>query len=609
MFVVVSFCTSTMAMAQDYSRFNFDGDRQELEKRRGYSCKFGSKKYKDYTDSPKLKLSNAGDYVQLNLQEPAKTKHICSFDLQATEGNSSGNHEDSFEVICDDNNDFTSPLQTFVYKKADLPNSIDFERKTYLIEIPINTQYIKWRLASRNSIFIGLGNIVFSNKTESTEQPQILKFNPTAVTLTIGKDDAAIMNFNEPSLSGAKTAVSYSVTNPSSGKMASINQEGEVTLDPKFTGTAIITANAASATINGVAYQAGSASYTITLQSLEDNTATVDLPYYNETGLSNNTKGIMSNCESYPESGYNAKTRIKFNKTDNHFIIYLPTDRKGDYNLGFDLTTNTGKDHLTSRLQIFFAKAGQFENTPVQIYTGYKQLKDVRYQLTIPEDVTAIKFHSIISSTNLGIGAINIDKATPVKVSSLGYSTFISSKAATFCSDVKVYTIKEEEGNIKLNPIEATQDFKTVHIPANTGVVIEAKAGSYAAEILPIEVKNKDFEDNLLKGNLESTTQEIRPTQGNYIYILNKDTNGKPGFYWAKGSAGKYANLPSGRCYLDFKISDNTETQGFSFNETITGIKPISPSIPQNAIYNLSGRRVSQSHKGIFILNGQKLIH
>ena len=66
------------------------------------------------------------------------------------------------------------------------------------------------------------------------------------------------------------------------------------------------------------------------------------------------------------------------------------------------------------------------------------------------------------------------------------------------------------------------------------------------------------------------------------------------------------------KAYL--KLAKNTSAgsqavNGFPFNGTTTGIEQIEAGADaKNAIYDLSGRRVNKAAKGIYILNGKKVL-
>jgi len=88
-----------------------------------------------------------------------------------------------------------------------------------------------------------------------TPQPQSLNFPQAAYTTQMGT------SFSAPTVSGAKTSVSYASSNES---VATVNAtSGAVTL--VAAGETTITASAPAGTVNGVSYLAGSAQYTLTV--------------------------------------------------------------------------------------------------------------------------------------------------------------------------------------------------------------------------------------------------------------------------------------------------------------------------------------------------------
>ena len=87
------------------------------------------------------------------------------------------------------------------------------------------------------------------------ELAQNLSFSPTSVTIRQNQ------SFTEPTLLGAKTAISYSSDNQAVAEVNSTT--GKVTV--KGVGTALITASAAKATVNGINYGSATATYTLTV--------------------------------------------------------------------------------------------------------------------------------------------------------------------------------------------------------------------------------------------------------------------------------------------------------------------------------------------------------
>ena len=78
-------------------------------------------------------------------------------------------------------------------------------------------------------------------------------------------------------------------------------------------------------------------------------------------------------------------------------------------------------------------------------------------------------------------------------------------------------------------------------------------------------------------------------------------------------SAGKFVKakegtLAAGKAYLPIAAGSAPELQ-LSFGSEATGIKAIANSVAVNSsIFNLSGQRVSQPTKGLYIVNGKKVV-
>ena len=98
---------------------------------------------------------------------------------------------------------------------------------------------------------------------------------------------------------------------------------------------------------------------------------------------------------------------------------------------------------------------------------------------------------------------------------------------------------------------------------------------------------------NLLQISTESTA--------NGVYVLANSDN-VVGFYtWAGGQLG------AGRVYLP-KTEGARDFLAFSFGEA-TAIKAVENAKQQgNAVYNLAGQRVAQPTRGLYIMNGKKVV-
>lgn len=191
-------------------------------------------------------------------------------------------------------------------------------------------------------------------------------------------------------------------------------------------------------------------------------------------------------------------------------------------------------------------------------------------------------------------------------VSAAGYATYFNSaKAFTMPTGASGYVWFEGK-------IQAAYD-SAKDVPANEPLVIEAPAGNYALLF-------SSFTDETLKSAgmnaLEGTdvATDIPEDNDYYFYGLSLNASSDPasvGFYWMNPTGAAFTN-GAHKAYL--KIAKNTSAgsqavNGFPFNGTTTGIEQIEAGADaKNTIYDLSGRRVNKAAKGIYIVNGKKVL-
>ena len=162
------------------------------------------------------------------------------------------------------------------------------------------------------------------------------------------------------------------------------------------------------------------------------------------------------------------------------------------------------------------------------------------------------------------------------------------------------YGVKEENvgGNDKLVLTKLTGD-----IPAETGFIVRYKGGvnettgcvymkiADSAPALPGR--------NELTGTLETVA---KPTSGTVYTLQNK--NNTLGFYKYTG-----ANVKGGKAY--YHLADGAAVPMgfvFDFEGQTTGVESIEVNADNQVIYDLSGRRVAKAGKGLYIINGKKVL-
>lgn len=183
------------------------------------------------------------------------------------------------------------------------------------------------------------------------------------------------------------------------------------------------------------------------------------------------------------------------------------------------------------------------------------------------------------------------------------FATFSSDKAVKFV-DATVYAVGVNDDRLILTEVESKQ------VPANTGVLLKS-AGTEAT--YSVIGSAPAIENNLLCASVEEgqTTAADGTTEGYSFFKLSHNQAGeneKLGFYWAKENGAPFVSK-AGLAYLAVKTADVAAVKGFSLFDMETGISKVSGSAAGNGvIYDLQGRRVERAVRGLYIVNGRKVM-
>lgn len=128
-------------------------------------------------------------------------------------------------------------------------------------------------------------------------------------------------------------------------------------------------------------------------------------------------------------------------------------------------------------------------------------------------------------------------------------------------------------------------------VPANTGIVLK-KTGTDADYSVPVLNGEADSFTNLLIGTADGPKEVTART----VYVLNSGQ-----FKLFTGTT-----IPQGKAYLP--SNGDAPALDLDFGEGTTGIQNIERTISDDQYYTLDGRRVAQPTKGLYILNGKKVI-
>lgn len=186
----------------------------------------------------------------------------------------------------------------------------------------------------------------------------------------------------------------------------------------------------------------------------------------------------------------------------------------------------------------------------------------------------------------------------PVNISSVGWATFFAPVPIHIPAegDLAAYTVAINETAGKCDLTKVTGD-----IPANTGLVLRKHHGG----LVYIDIAQSgaaDVSTNNLTGTIETISHP-----GNYTYALQRSVDQQYVGLFLYNSG----NIPGFRSYYH-SASQTAMRNGFAFNtdDPSTAITEVPDAMPQvqQGIYDLSGRRVSQPTRGIYIVGGKKTI-
>ncbi len=161
-----------------------------------------------------------------------------------------------------------------------------------------------------------------------------------------------------------------------------------------------------------------------------------------------------------------------------------------------------------------------------------------------------------------------------------------------------VSSITEDGDDATLNLSEGSTS-----IAANTPYIIGGTEGEYSFIGIPTNTEDS-YTSDYLTGVLETTTA---PNTGSTYVLQNQTEASGLAFYLVNSSditVGAY------HCYLNYPAATAKLVVYFPDNDIATRIDAVETeeTAGSEAIYDLSGRRVAKAQKGIYIVNGKKMV-
>ena len=261
------------------------------------------------------------------------------------------------------------------------------------------------------------------------------------------------------------------------------------------------------------------------------------------------------------------------------------------------------------------------------------------YRITAADGTTTGDITSTTTPTNITVNDVNASSTTftffgasqnnwfaitnftvtlvkPLKLNKVGdksYATLYLPVDVQTDADTKAYYISSVANNIA-----ELSEVRDGMIPAFTAVVLVNEEAStqttlkVTSELSPIVSE----EDNLLKGTLVPMFLDLSDETTNYSLGV---VNGNVGFYKYKNNGSSTITLGANKAYLQIPIPSSNSVRGFKIafagDESLVsedggfvdGINEVQ-AIDDNVIYDLNGLRVNTLRKGIYVVNGKKVV-
>jgi len=183
------------------------------------------------------------------------------------------------------------------------------------------------------------------------------------------------------------------------------------------------------------------------------------------------------------------------------------------------------------------------------------------------------------------------------------YGTYSNSSAFVVPADLTVSTISVSAGEMTLTNYSEGDIVK-----ANTGVLLSAT--SAGAKTVTLAAGGTEKDGNMLKasGTGITASEMTEANAGCKFYRLTMHDGTDLGFWWGAADGASF-EVAANKAYLAVPTAQTGAVRGFNLNDDADAITEIVNAKSENGeCYDLSGRRVVKPTKGLYIVNGKKVV-
>lgn len=343
-----------------------------------------------------------------------------------------------------------------------------------------------------------------------------------------------------------------------------------------------------------------------------------------EKGMNNKDPKLFGEFNTMDEAGNNiTPASNKINSHGGTFETIISADEAANYSYEKMFSENADKkwDPATLAKDAPAALNVKLDGTTLswesqllgQFWAVFKNDKFIGFTTNNSYTVDDTQAEYAVRAVNQmgGMGeAVAAPFSATVTLSNAGYATFYDSKHSYALPEgVKAYIVTAA------TPDALTYEEMNGAINAGTAVMLESsdkKAGEITLKTISLPSAYY-IPVNLLKGSDEATTTTAN--EDSWFYKLTfgaKDSNNANVFGWYWGAAdGAAFQIEAHRAWLAIPKGGQSASTFYSLDGETTGIDASLVNSEQravNSVYDLQGRKVANPTKGLYIVNGNKVI-
>ena len=234
-------------------------------------------------------------------------------------------------------------------------------------------------------------------------------------------------------------------------------------------------------------------------------------------------------------------------------------------------------------------------------------------RIVLGPGTTTVKVMSYNATTSTASSVASVEVTVPETVAATvgvnGYTTFASPYAldltdANRPAGLKAYKATLDGVNLSFEALNQT-------VPAGTGLLLRGENKGETPYNIPVVAEGTAVTTALT--GVTAATNLQSDAEGNYIFVMKKASAATDVLTFLPLATSDAVTVPANKAYVSVPataFADEARALKVLFGDEATGISFVENNKlnGEGSVYNLSGQRVAQLAKGLYIVNGKKVI-